>query len=89
MLSEAGGAPLGCLGTEYAENTFPALPVRTGEHVVVWFSRFADVEQLDTHLRRLDRSVRWQTEVLPEFTATLDGAPERLRLVPTARSALR
>lgn len=88
-LTEAGGAPLACLGTEYAENTFPALPVRTGEHVVVWFSRFADVEHLETHLRRLDRSVRWQTEVLPELTATLDGAPERLRLVPTARSALR
>jgi NIPSNAP len=25
--------------TEYAENTFPALPVRTGEHVYVWFTR--------------------------------------------------
>jgi hypothetical protein len=25
--------------TEYAENTFPALPVRTGEHVYVWFCR--------------------------------------------------
>ncbi|MGN9907010.1 NIPSNAP family protein [Phytohabitans sp. LJ34] len=25
--------------TEYAENTFPALPVRTGEHVFVWFTR--------------------------------------------------
>jgi hypothetical protein len=27
--------------TEYAENTFPALPVRTGEHVYVWFTRDA------------------------------------------------
>lgn len=25
--------------TEYAENTYPGLPVRTGEHVYVWFSR--------------------------------------------------
>ncbi|GAA4446343.1 NIPSNAP family protein [Phytohabitans houttuyneae] len=25
--------------TEYAENTFPDLPVRTGEHVWVWFTR--------------------------------------------------
>lgn len=30
---------IGCFETEYAENTFPALPVRTGEHVWVWFSR--------------------------------------------------
>lgn len=27
-----------CLVTEPAENTFPALPVRTGEHVLVWFA---------------------------------------------------
>jgi hypothetical protein len=25
--------------TEYAENTYPGLPVRTGEHAYVWFSR--------------------------------------------------
>jgi hypothetical protein len=32
-------APLASFETEYAENTFPALPVRTGEHVYVWFVR--------------------------------------------------
>jgi hypothetical protein len=30
--------PLARLSTEYAENNFPALPVRTGEHVFVWFA---------------------------------------------------
>ncbi|PRY57365.1 NIPSNAP family protein [Glycomyces artemisiae] len=30
--------PLACLETEPAENTFPALPVRTGEDVLVWFA---------------------------------------------------
>ena len=33
-------APLACFTTEYAENTFPALPVREGVHVFVWFARF-------------------------------------------------
>jgi hypothetical protein len=37
--SRHAAAPLACLSTEYAENTFPALPVRAGEHVFVWFSR--------------------------------------------------
>jgi hypothetical protein len=81
-LADAGGAPLACLQTEYAENTFPALPVRTGEHAFVWFARFAGQAELDDHLRRLD-------EVLPSLTPALSGAPQRLRLAPTARSLLR
>ena len=31
----AGGRPFACLVTEPAANTFPALPVREGEHVLV------------------------------------------------------
>lgn len=34
--------PIASFETEPAENTFPALPVRTGEDVFVWFSRSAD-----------------------------------------------
>ncbi|AVT39994.1 NIPSNAP family protein [Plantactinospora sp. BB1] len=89
VLVEAGAAPLGCLSTEYAENTYPALPVRTGEHVACWLTRFAGDAQLDEHLRWLDRSTRWRHEVLPELSATLTGPPRQLRLAPTARSALR
>ncbi|HEY1487648.1 MAG TPA: NIPSNAP family protein [Micromonosporaceae bacterium] len=36
-----------CLQTEYAENTFPALPVRTGEHALVRLARFATVDDAD------------------------------------------
>lgn len=39
-----GGAPLARFETEPAENTYPALPVRTGEDVLVWFTRFTGVE---------------------------------------------
>ncbi len=38
----AGGRPLGCLVTEPAANTFPALPVREGEHVLVGFVAYDD-----------------------------------------------
>lgn len=49
VLTKAGGAPLGLLCTEYAENNFPALPIRTGVHKLVTFVSYresAAVEQL-------------------------------------------
>jgi hypothetical protein len=36
----AGGAVLACLVSEHSENTFPALPVREGENVLVWLASF-------------------------------------------------
>ncbi|MEQ4300588.1 NIPSNAP family protein [Plantactinospora sp. B6F1] len=88
LLAETGAAPVACLSTEYAENTFPDLPVHTGEHVVCWLTRFTDAGQFDDHLRRLDGSARWRDEVLPALSAALSSPPRQLRLAPTARSAL-
>src|SRR5215510_8591268 len=89
VMSQTGAAPLACLQTEHAENTFPALPVRTGENVFAWFSRFAGPALLDDHLRQIERSAEWRGRVLPALSALITGAPQRLRLVPTARSQLR
>lgn len=88
-LAEAGAAPLACLQTEYAENTFPALPVRTGEHAFVWFARFPTAAQARAYEDRLPRSDLWQKKVLPELSQMVSGATERLRLTPTSRSLLR
>jgi len=88
-LIETGATPLACLQTEHAENTFPALPVRTGENVFVWLARFPSDAHLDGHLRQLERSGRWQDRVLPALSALIAGRPQRLRLAPTARSLLR
>lgn len=52
VLAQAGITPLVCLQTEYAENNFPALPVRTGEHVFVVLAKFASEAELNEHLRR-------------------------------------
>lgn len=89
MLTETGAAPLACLTTECAENTFPALPVRAGENVFAWLARFDDPEQLAGHLHRLDRSRSWHERVLPALSASLSAPPQQLRLAPTARSLLR
>jgi hypothetical protein len=46
--------PIALLWTEYGENGFPALPVRTGIHAFVWFARGqADLVDLPTERLRL------------------------------------
>ncbi|MFI6926131.1 NIPSNAP family protein [Nonomuraea spiralis] len=75
-LAEAGAPPVGRLESEHAENTFPRLPVRTGETVFVWFTRFARPEDE----REVDLSL---------LEARLTAPPVRLRLRPTARSSMR
>jgi hypothetical protein len=87
-LAGAGAEPLACLQTEYAENTFPALPVRTGEHAFVWFARFASAAQARAHEDRLSHSDLWREKALPGLSQMVTGATERLRLSPTARSLL-
>jgi hypothetical protein len=83
-LIETGAAPLALLQSEHAENTFPALPVRLGEHVFVSFARFPSPADLDDHLHRWERS-----GLLSRLSAMLSGPPQYLRLAPTARSLLR
>ena len=82
-LADAGIAPIARLETEPAENTFPRLPVRTGEHVFVWFARFDDAEALRAAEARLAASSRWKA-----VEETMKSPPERLVLAPTARSRL-
>jgi hypothetical protein len=89
VLIGTGAVPLACFQTEHAENTFPALPVRTGENVFVWFAQFPSQANLSGHLHRLERSDRWQKRVLPALSAMLTSSPQQLRLAPTARSLLR
>jgi hypothetical protein len=89
VLATAGATPLACLQTEYAENTFPALPVRTGEHVFAWLARFPSQAHLDRHLRQFGGSAAWRSQIGPALSARTAGEPQHLRLAPTGRSLLR
>jgi hypothetical protein len=82
-LADAGIVPIARLETEPAENTFPRLPVRTGEHVLAWFARFDDDGALRAAQARLAASPCWRA-----FAQTLRSVPESLVLAPTARSRL-
>src|SRR5207247_1376116 len=80
VLLEARAMPLACLQTAHAENTFPALPVRTGENVFVWLARFPSPDRLRGHLQQIERCDAWRDRVLPALSAMIAGAPQRLRL---------
>lgn len=62
--------------TENSENTFPALPVRTGENVFVWFSTFSDLAAYENYLDVLSQSERWRSEVSTALTRSLERAPK-------------
>lgn len=75
VLRNVGMEPLAVLETEHAVNTFPALPVRTGENAFVWLARARDG--------------RATPQLPPALRLHLAREPELLRLQATARSRLR
>jgi quinol monooxygenase YgiN len=74
-LERAGAQVLAWWVTEPAANTFPRLPVREGERVLVWMATYPDPM---AHAACLAAVQAAGTKVL-----------QRLRLEPTARSAVR
>ena len=87
-MTAAGSSILAHFVTEHSPNTFPALPVRTGEHVLVWFERFSDQAAYGQHVAALAQSQPWRDEISVELARHLKRAPEVLKLAPTARSLL-
>jgi NIPSNAP len=73
-LTDSGAAILGMFVTEANPNTFPALPVRENENVLIWFAGLGD-SSAELDLSDADA---------PGITVS----PQRLRLIPTARSLL-
>ena len=83
----AGGSVLVTLVTDRSANNFPALPIREGEEVFVWFSQFADQAALAKQRRVLAESDNWRA--LSAALSLWTYQPiETLRLQPTARSRL-
>ena len=85
---DSGATLLAFLVTEDSENTFPALPVREGENVFVWFARFNDPAAYERHIVAATKSPRWPDEISKELARRLKRKPEILKLSPTTRSLL-
>jgi hypothetical protein len=88
-IQSAGAALPGYYVTEPAENNFPQLPVREGEHVFVWFASFADEEAYAVYQAVLPASQAWNASLLPALQRWLAKPEEVLELAPTRRSLLR
>lgn len=82
VLNASGVAPLAWFTSENAANNFPRLPVREGEHVLVWFARFGSDADYEAHKPGLEKAAA-------RFGHELAREPEVLRLEPTERSELR
>lgn len=86
VLQETGPASLALLTTEHAPNTFPRLPVRTGENVTVLFLSYADEDAHRRHLAAVRNHPVARGEVLPGIERARTAPPRLLRLAPTGRS---
>ena len=84
----SGATVLAFLVTEHGKNTFPALPVREGENVFVWFARFNDAAAYESHIAALTQYPRWRDEISKELARRLKRKPEILKLSTTTRSLL-
>lgn len=89
LLREAGGELLATYVTDPSENTFPRLPVREGERVLVWFARFNDEAAHRRHIDTLANDPRWRAALADVLLGDLKQPPSMLRLSPTPRSELR
>jgi len=84
----SGATVLAFLVTEHSENTFPALPVRQGENVFVWFARFNDAAAYERHIAALTQYPHRRDQISKELARRLKREPEILKLSPTTRSLL-
>jgi hypothetical protein len=75
--------------TEGSANNFPALPVREGENVFIWFSWFQDQAAYADHVAALNNTRHWRTGISEDLVRRLKSEPEVLKLSPTSRSQLR
>jgi hypothetical protein len=88
LLAE-GVQPIARLVTEETPNNFPRLPVREHERTFIWFARWPSVGAEEAFVTRLSTLTGWRDAAPESVLPALMRKPERLRLAPTQRSALR
>lgn len=88
-LAMSGASILASFVTEASTNTFPALPVRESEQVLVWFTGFQNEVTQDLHVATLALSQMAHDHVWEPIARHLKAAPLVLKLAPTARSLVR
>lgn len=88
QLREDGATVLASLVSETAENTFPRLPVRSSDYVLILFTGFSGRDAHARFRQRQAASSAWQG-IQARLQPYLKGEAETLRLAATPRSLLR
>jgi hypothetical protein len=88
LFERAGARTVAEYVTSDQLNTFPRLPIRVGEHIFVWFARFASADAFEVYRTQIAKDREWQSGVWPTVRKYLVREPEVLRLAPTDRSRL-
>ena len=88
LLHELGATPIMTLVSHSAPNNFPALPVRH-DGVFVWIGRWPSIAAERQFEENWNRLTGWRDAVPEHVLPALMRKPERLRLMPTTRSAPR
>lgn len=84
LLQRSGARQVAWYCTEASANTFPRLPVREGEPMLLALALFGNAAAAQA----VTTSGAWERGVAPGLAPWLASPPETLRLQPTARSAL-
>jgi hypothetical protein len=87
-VTAAGVRPIACLVTEESANNFPRLPLRE-QRSFVWFAHWRSAAEHAEFLSRFSALSGWRDAAPEAILPALMQKPERLRLAPTQRSALR
>src|SRR6266481_4770439 len=87
-LTITGAHVIAAFVTEAATNTFPRLPVRQCETVLVWLAAFRDARHFEEHVAVLRDSPDWRKHAPQDVLRQFSRKPEVLRLAPTPRSQL-
>ena len=85
VMASIGAQPVAELKTLEAENNFPRLPIRRGEHAFVWFAAFDNDEAYRHAVEKFEASDDGKA-IAREMAPRLASAPERLVLHPNQRS---
>jgi hypothetical protein len=88
LLTAAGVHPIARLASEEQANNFPRLPVREHDRTFLWLARWASLKDYDAFLAHSSAWSGWRDAAPPSVLPALMQKPERLRLIPTARSKM-
>lgn len=84
-IEAAGARSVASYVTEMSANSFPRLPIRENENVLVRIATFPSIEAHDAHRAKLTRMSQWQA-LVARLRPRLKTEPVFLRLTPTTRS---